>query len=131
MLHDLLAVDLRQFSPRNVPATAALVEQQRRSADDITQWLTDAVVNGALLPGTHGGGFNTTVASNVLHGAYAAWAATQGIRRVKTSREFGRALGELGLARGAGNNPPKWTIPDRAALHAAADRRAGIRRVTR
>jgi hypothetical protein len=129
MLHDLLAIDLSQFNLRNVPATAALVEQQRYSADDITQWITDALINGELIRDTTGGGFNATWPSKVLHEAYLAWAGAHGIRRPKTGREFGRALGEMGLVRGAGNNPPKWAIPDAAALLAAADKRAGIRKV--
>lgn len=140
MLHDLLAANIQGFNPRMVPATAALVEQQRRSADDITQWVTDWILCGELsLPApagglsisVQGGGFSQILANGVLYQSYLAWVAAQGVRRPKTSREFGRALGELGLKRGAGNNPPKWAVPDRATLLAAANRRAGIRQVSK
>jgi hypothetical protein len=131
MLHDLLKVDLTHFNPRNVPATSALVEQQRRSADDVTQWITDAVVNGKLVPDKNAGGFSQVLTSAELYSAYLSWSNMLGHRRPKTSREFGRALGETGLSRSAGNNPPRWTIPDALSLLAAADRRAGIRRVSR
>jgi CubicO group peptidase (beta-lactamase class C family) len=131
MLHDLLAVDLRGFNPRAVPTTSALVEQQRRSADDITQWITDAVINAELIPNTAGGGFRATWSFATLHNAYLNWVSTHGGRRPKSAREFGRALGKLRLTRGAGNNPPRWTIPDCATLLASADRRAGIRSVPR
>jgi hypothetical protein len=133
MLHDLLRIDLCGFNPRDVPATVALMEQQRRSADDITQWITDAVLNGTLFPYGRGGacgttdGFGTICTTTDLFTAYRNWALVQGYRRLRTAREFGRALGAMGLTRSAGNNPPKWLIPDAATLQRAADRRAGIR----
>jgi hypothetical protein len=130
MLHDLLTLDLRGFNPRSVPTTSALIEQQRRSADDVTQWITDAVINGKLVPDDPAGGFGGTFASSALHRAYLDWCTAHGKRRPKTGQLFGKALGQLGLARGAGNNPPMWVVPDRATLLAAANKRAGIKRLT-
>jgi hypothetical protein len=49
MLYDLLRVDLRGWNPRDVPATAALIEQQRLSSDDIAKWIEDAVTQGHRL----------------------------------------------------------------------------------
>ncbi len=131
MLHDLLRLDLSKFNPREVPATAALIAQQRRSADDVTQWITDAVAEGCLIPNTPNRGFGAAYPSSVLRAHYIAWTNEQGIRRPKTAVAFGRALSEMGLARSASNNPSMWTIPDRGALLAASDRRAGIRQISR
>jgi hypothetical protein len=129
MLYDLQRVNLLGWNPRDVPVTAALIEQQRLSEDDIAGWITDAVLDSCLVAGQLGGGFNMAWPSSDLHRSYLAWATTQGVRRPKSGRVFGRALRRMGLARGAGNNPPMWTIPDRAALLAASDRRSGIRKV--
>jgi hypothetical protein len=130
MLYDLQHVDLHHWSPRDVPVTAALIEQQRLSTDDIADWIADAVVHGCLVDGQPGGGFNMSIASADLHQAYLTWADKQGVRRPKSGRVFGRALGKMKLARGLGNNPPMWTIPSAPALLAASDRRSGIRTVT-
>ena len=60
-----------------MPITAALVEQQRRSTDDITQWITDAVVNGEIIFGMKGGGFDQPLPSSSFstwYSAYLDWA---------------------------------------------------------
>jgi hypothetical protein len=137
MLHDLLAVDLSRFDPRAVPVTAALVQQQRLSADPITRWVMDGVVTQALIPGltqngkpVPGGGFGQTVPGSALYAAFLDWARTQGIRHPMSAVGFGRALTQLGMTRGSSNNGVRWAVPDAATLLAAAERRAGIRQVT-
>ncbi len=126
MLDALLRIDLAGFDPRRVPRTRALIEQQRRSADDITQWIMDGVMSGELVPYVAGGGFGQWVSNTVLHAAYGAWVKQQGGNRPKTAAGFGRELGRLGLVRGPSNRAVRWQIPDADALLRAAYRRAGI-----
>lgn len=127
MLHDLLRLDLYHFNVRDVPATAALVEQQRRSADDVSKWIADAIVTGEIVPGSPGGGFGTPQTTAALHGAYRIWCEAQRIRRPKSAVEFGRILSAMRLTCARTNNQRRWLIPDPAAVLAASDRRAGIR----
>lgn len=126
-LRMLLNVDLTNYDPRNVPVTRALVEQQRLSADDIGQWITDSVVENMLVKGLPNGGFGQQVPSHELRNAFTDWCTSKNRKHTLGAREFGRALGALRLQRGAGNSPPKWTIPDAGALLKASDRRSGIR----
>ena len=127
-LFHLMRVNLKKANLRDVPTTKALVEQQRRSADDIWQWISDAVVHNCLVYGEANNGFSTAIPGRKLYDAYMGWVLSRN-GRAKTAREFGRALGAMELARGAGNNPPKWTIPDAATLLAKSNKRAGIRNV--
>ena len=128
MLYALLKVDLTDFNIREVPTTAALIDQQRRSADDVSQWITDAVVNNELVPNAPNGGFNYLWPSKKLHELYRFWCGDQGIRRPKNALQFGRILGEIGLARSTSHNPVKWTVPSAQALLSASDHWAGIRK---
>lgn len=131
MLHDLLQIDLVSFNPRAVPVTAALVRQQRLSADDITGWIMDALVNGALTTSAlvKNGGFGQAVPGTVLYAEYCSWTRTRG-HRPKSSIDFGRALKKLGMVRSKSNNPATWTVPDWHTLLKAAEARARIRKVT-
>jgi phage/plasmid-associated DNA primase len=132
MLHDLLRVNLTMFHPREVPATEALIEQQRRSADSITQWITDGVATGAIvrsfIPLDGGeGGFNVSLPFKQLYEEYKDW-CRQSARRPESARLLGTAFKQMGLKRSRSNNPAKWTIPSAAKLQAACDKRSGIRK---
>jgi hypothetical protein len=142
MLHDLLRIDLSGFNPRAVPVTAALVRQQRMSADDITQWATGVVVDEAVagwskllseIPHNVGrkwdGGFGWDIPTDVLYASYCE--AMRGQRTpLKPKIEFSRHLKSLGMARCRGNKVPTWSVPNRTAFFLATEQRAGIRQVT-
>ena len=53
MLHDLLATDLGDWHPRNVPQTKALRDQQRQSLNPLDAWLVSLLEDG-VLPGKPG-----------------------------------------------------------------------------
>jgi hypothetical protein len=132
-LDALLKIDLRSFQPRLVPRTKALVIQQRRSADSLTQWLTDAVGTGVLMPFdpvTPKGGFEQRWTAAQLHATYRQWVRDQGAGRPMTAVEFGRQLGRLGFTKAKSNGLAAWDIPDRITVLNSADRRAGIQAVT-
>lgn len=50
MLHDLLALDLKDWHPRKIVRTAALVEQKARSLDPLHEWW-ESVLQSGVLPG--------------------------------------------------------------------------------
>lgn len=127
MLHDLLAVDLTRFNPREVPVTAALVQQQRKSAHSIARWIYDAVVEGAIIPGALNGGFNAEHPVATLRDAYHLWAERRRLRRPAGTVEIGRAFSAMQLPRRISHGTPLWDIPDPTGLLAAAERWAGIR----
>jgi hypothetical protein len=126
----LQQIDLQRFNPRNVPATAALIEQQRRSADPFIRWIEDVVTSGEIAPGSQllGGGFGQDVPAAVLHGAYTNWMQRLQLGRPLPLTLFGREMGKMGLTN-VKASIMYWRIPDRAALLAAAHRRAGIRKL--
>jgi hypothetical protein len=128
MLYDLLLVDLSKFDIRDVPVTDALIDQQRRSADDISKWIIDCVVTGEIIPGTPNGGFGAAWPPARIHQSYVTWCQAQGTRRPKVAQIFGKSLSAMGFTRSKTNNPPTWTVPDPAKLLAAADRQEGIRK---
>lgn len=130
MLHDLLRLDLTKFHPRDVPATDALREQQRRSADSIADWITDCVTVGEIVPPslTGGGsfGFNQQLPFKTLYDAYLTFCKDRG-KRPESAKALGTAFKKMGLVRSASNNPAQWTIPSAAALQSACDKWSGIR----
>jgi hypothetical protein len=128
MLYDLLLVDLSKFDIRDVPVTDALIDQQRRSADDISKWIIDCVVTGEIIPGAPNGGFGAAWPPARIHQSYVTWCQAQGTRRPKVAQIFGKSLSAMGFMRSKTNNPPTWTVPDPAKLLAAVDRQEGIRK---
>jgi hypothetical protein len=120
---------------RDVPITQALVQQQRQTADDFTQWVTDCILCGQIVPSSSGmagisksaaiGGFGAEHSLRSLCVAFATWAALHG-RRSKSAREIGKALRALGLSLRPSNGEMLFLIPDRQTLLQLSDRRAGI-----
>lgn len=123
----LLQVNLTGWNPRDVPRTSALIDQQRRTADDVVLWALDSLPSGVLVPTLTNGGFMQPVPSAKLHASYLIWAQSHGIRHPKSHVGFGKLLSKFGLprAKGAGGEA-MWIIPSPTDLMAAADRAAGI-----
>jgi hypothetical protein len=55
MLHDLLAMNLKEFNVRQVPRTAAKAQQQALSLPSIEAWLYQVLQDGAIEQRTHNG----------------------------------------------------------------------------
>jgi hypothetical protein len=134
MLHDLLELDLSGFHPRDVPITAALVQQQRLSADPITRWAQACVVAEAIAPGfpyAGNGGFGETLKTAALYQGFLNWTRNQGILRPPDIIEFGKSLRALGMTPDPSHaNGRGWRVPDAATLLAKAQERAGIQKPT-
>ena len=128
-LRALLKCDLGRFDPQDVPVTAALVHQQRMSADDITKWVTDAVASNVLAPGLSSHGFGQRVSAAELYDAYLAWAARQRLQHPRSYVAFAGELNSLGMSR-MKSSISTWDVPTAAQLLRNADQRAGIQKVT-
>jgi hypothetical protein len=140
MLHNLLAMKLGSFHPRNVPITQALVQQQRLSVDPITGWAHACVVAGTITgfdggsgfaPFLSSGGFGEAHSTQQLYKWFLAWTVSQGIRHPPNMIEFGRALRSLGMTPDPAHSSGRgWQVPDAATLLAKAEARAGIQAPT-
>ena len=142
MLHDLLRVDLTHFDSYQVPRTAALREQQLRSADSLTQWAFDRCEAGAfecvtdvtrcMTPAPHPdgadwpSGFDAEREGHVLYRDYRLWCDETRERAPEHSKWFGRWLGKLGYPGRRSNGKTYYKLPDAAAFARAVRRVAGI-----
>jgi hypothetical protein len=68
MFHDLRALDLGDWHPREVPATSALRKQQEQNLPPLEQWLEGLLHNG-LLPKPFLGKPNTSLTRSLLEDA--------------------------------------------------------------
>lgn len=125
MLHDLLALDLQGWHPRdNVPQTKALAEQKEQSLADDEVWFLSLLEEGELPPANEFGlKANQAKGSDLLSHlkATAASKAWMGARaHVKVLRHWGCILGhnECGKV---------WTFPPLADLREEWDAKYGKR----
>lgn len=83
MLYDLLSANLKNFSVRDMPHTAARTEQQIHSLEGARRWLAEVLYSGDLgIPGMVVPGYwPTWVSTRDLQTAHEAWAAKIGSRR--------------------------------------------------
>jgi hypothetical protein len=124
-LHLLLALNLADFHPRQVPKTDELVEQQIMSAGSIEQWLLACAEVEALAGVVHGTlGIGDDIATQTLYDAYTAYTKTRG-PRPEALTTFGRVMTalfgpprRLPLAQSP-TRLPAYSIPDANALRAA------------
>lgn len=106
MLHDLLAVDLKDWHPRKIPNTKALREQKIRSMGALQEWWADILENG-YVPGANKDAHDAAMAHFLIQHA------RDFAPRLKelTTAAFGRFLADQGcikLHRSAGN---AWRFP--------------------
>ena len=124
-LHLLLALNLADFHPRQVPKTDELVEQQIMSAGSIEQWLLACAEVEALAGVVHGTlGIGDDIATQTLYEAYTGYTKTRGLRPDSLTR-FGRLMTELFgqshrlSATQNTKRSPAYSIPDAHGLRAA------------
>lgn len=95
MIHDLLAMDLRGWHPRNdVPQTAALLEQKIASLDDKQAWWYDLLCRGEL-PKAAADGNRFKCPSVWLYNNYLARTERTGVRRRSTQTALGMFLTKM------------------------------------
>jgi Family of unknown function (DUF5906) len=127
---------LGDWHPRQIIKTAEATEQQRMSADSVSEWAqacieAERVIGGRLYwpepdLGQH-------VSSDVLRQNYADFCKQHGLRAV-TGQNFGRACTQMFGARtrtsspnSAGKRPWGYDVPDGATWQGKLDARLGIK----
>jgi hypothetical protein len=134
MLHALLHIDLTEFNPWSVPKTAALREQQLRSASTMVRWAADAARAGELVPSDPrpwlapalpNGGFNQQVHGPTLYRAYETWCRAMR-ERPEAHVVFGRWLSGCGVPGRRSNGASRYDVPDARTFIAAVLTKAGI-----
>jgi hypothetical protein len=112
LLADLLAFDLNSVDLRQVPLTAALLEQKIRSLDSVESWWFQRLMSGATA--RDGEEWHRTVLCKSLFEDYLAVADRVGVRRKQDETMFGSKLHKLlpGIERKrrtvAPGQPRKW-----------------------
>jgi phage/plasmid-associated DNA primase len=89
----LLSLRLGKWHPRQLPKTAEIVDQQRMSADPVSQWASACIEADAILapPSGMSRDLGQTINTDDLRSSYAAYCRQHGLRCVD-ERSFGRTL---------------------------------------
>ncbi|TPN49344.1 primase-helicase family protein [Mesorhizobium sp. B1-1-7] len=93
LLHDLLTFDLSKINLRDIPKTAALLEQKIRSFQPVEQWLYDRLHDGSLYE--RGTGWPKEIECLALYKSFLASAEQMGVRWRVSQISFGMNVGHL------------------------------------
>lgn len=93
LLAHLLAFDLSSINLRQIPLTAALLEQKVRSLDSVDGWWLQRLMDGAPTRATTG--WPVTVAKEALFDDYIAYSDKIGIKRRSMESEMGMKMAKL------------------------------------
>jgi hypothetical protein len=133
LLWFLLRVRLDGWHPRQLPKTDESIEQQRFSADSVSQWAqacidADAVI-GHPLQGPLALG--QTHPSNLLYEAYKNYCRTYPVAHAVFGKALTQMLGSP-IRKSVGSNtarPRAYRVPDADTWQQALDRRLGIGKI--
>lgn len=134
LLHDLLNFDLSAVNLREIPKTAALLDQKMRSFDPLESWWFNRLIAGAQTRGL--GTWQPEVACNLLYDDYLKFCDGIGAGRKRDPATFGRRLTKhvpglakarprRALADGQQLRIQCYIFPDLAACREAFDRIVG------
>jgi phage/plasmid-associated DNA primase len=100
MLYELRNLDLSQFNVRQVPQTAGLQEQKKRSLDTHFAWWVEVLQRGYVWEAVGTDEWFTewysTVATRLLYASYEQYGKAKGERRLLSIETFGRFLATHG-----------------------------------
>jgi hypothetical protein len=128
----LLRVQLKGWHPRQLPKTFESVEQQRFSADTISQWAQACVDSDTIVGMPHNG---MTYPLNQLHPFDVLYDAYRGFCKNHPASNivFGKALTQMfgepsrqNVASGGTRRPRTYKVLDAEGWQQALDRRLGI-----
>jgi hypothetical protein len=128
----LLRINLKGWHPRQLPKTSEAVEQQRFSADSISQW-AQACIDADALVGAPGGGMSYPL--NQLHPSNVLFDAYKGHCKYHPAGNavFGKALTQMfgeptrqKVGTSIRSRPRTYQVPDADSWQQALDRRLGI-----
>lgn len=93
-LHDLLARDISEFNPRNVPVTEALLAQKIQSMDENIRWLFSCLERGKWSP--EHARWETQIGRNELYDLYLTALSKSASRKPRAMQtELGRLLEQV------------------------------------
>jgi hypothetical protein len=99
MLHDLLLLDLGDFHPRAVPATAELAEQKIHSLDSLHRWWLSVLDRGFLWRSRYGHQvflrWDEFTSTELLNQSYRQWCADNRISRPEHRAALGTFLSKF------------------------------------
>jgi hypothetical protein len=99
MIYDLLRRDIRNFDPRDVPKTEALVDQHRRSLDSLDRWWLTVLERGFIWRSRHGveefGAWTDFATTELLERSYLQWCAETRQNRPETRVALGARMSEI------------------------------------
>jgi Family of unknown function (DUF5906) len=126
----LLGVNLKGWHPRQLPKTTETVEQQRFSADSISQWSQACIESDAIVIGDMHYSLGQLHPTHRLYEAYRRFCKTHPANTVI----FGKALAQMfgpssrqKVAAAASPRPRTYYVPDADTWQQALDRRLGIK----
>jgi len=130
LLWSLLKVNLKGWHPRQLPKTSESIEQQRFSADSISQW-AQACIDADAIVGTQTGGYplGQLHPSNLLYDAYKGYCRQHPAGVVLFGKALTQMFGEPSRQKvsNSGNSRPRtYRVPDVDGWQQALDRRLGI-----
>lgn len=131
----LLKVNLKGWHPRQLPKTSESIEQQRFSADSITQW-AQACIDADQIVGFFPDGvgyypLGQLLPSNVLYAAYKGHCRQHPANNAVFGKALTQMFGEPSRQKVAGGSdnsrrPRTYRVPDADSWQQALDQRLGI-----
>jgi hypothetical protein len=128
----LLKIRLNGWHPRKLPKTTEAIEQQRFSADSVSQWVQACVDADGIVgcPGVITYPLNGLLPSNVLYDAYKGHCKYHPVSNVVFGKALTQMLGEpsrqkVGASSGK-SRPRTYQVPDAEKWQRALDQRLGI-----
>lgn len=122
LLHDLLAFDLSTVNLRQIPLTAALLDQKFRSLGPVDGWWLDRLMAGTPLRSAER--WETKVPCAAIHEDYLGSAERSGVKRRALETELGRQMRKLvpSLKTSRPNIiPPGKSFPERTRCYELPD----------
>jgi hypothetical protein len=128
----LLKIKLDGWHPRKLPKTSESIEQQRFSADTISQWAQASIEADAIV-GAPGSGIihllNRLHPSNVLYDAYRGYCKRHPVSNVMFGKALTQMFGEPSrqkVSTSGSSRPRTYLVPDADIWEKALDKRLGI-----
>ena len=132
----LLNLRLRNWHPRRLPKTAEAVEQQRMSADTVSQWASASIEADAIVIGEYHGltlPLATTIETTSLLSSYSNFCRQHG-KHCVDERSFGKKLSAMFgkdartrlPAKSCGRRPWAYAVPDAETWQQALDKYLGV-----
>lgn len=127
----LQRVNLTGWHPRRLPKTSASIEQQRFSADSVSQWAQACIDADGIVGGLSTPALNNVLPTHELYDAYKGHCRTHPVKNAV----FGKALTEMfgpptrqSTSTGSGTSRPRtYHVPDADTWQRALDQRLGIK----